>query len=178
MSSNSLCFMPKPKYETWFMEGKLIPNHHYVLIEDDYSNLLEQAGLADDAGFDISLDGTPTAGDTFSMSFNDSGEADNYNGLLLASLQNASTVGGTQTYSEAFTSLVTEVGSLTASLSTNADSSEVIMNRSEAARDEISAVSLDEEAVNLLRYQQSYTASAQILTAAQSTFATLIGALG
>ncbi len=144
----------------------------------DYSNLLEQAGLADDAGFDISLDGTPTAGDTFSMSFNDSGEADNYNGLLLANLQNASTVGGTQTYSEAFTSLVTEVGSLTASLSTNADSSEVIMNRSEAARDEISAVSLDEEAVNLLRYQQSYTASAQILTAAQSTFATLISALG
>lgn len=73
---------------------------------------------------------------------------------------------------------MTEVGSLTASLSTNANSSEVIMNRSEAARDEISAVSLDEEAVNLLRYQQSYTASAQILSAAQSTFATLIGALG
>ena len=42
MSSNSLCFMPKPKYETWFMEGKLIPNHHYVLIEVDYSNLLEK----------------------------------------------------------------------------------------------------------------------------------------
>ena len=42
MNSNSLCFMPKPKYETWFMEGKLIPNYHYVLIEDDYSDLLEK----------------------------------------------------------------------------------------------------------------------------------------
>ncbi|MDE4959522.1 glycosyl transferase family 90, partial [Francisella tularensis subsp. holarctica] len=30
MNSNSLCFMNKPKYETWFMEGTLIPNHHYV----------------------------------------------------------------------------------------------------------------------------------------------------
>ena len=42
MSSNSLCFMPAPKFETWFMEGKLIPNYHYVLIKDDYSNLLEK----------------------------------------------------------------------------------------------------------------------------------------
>jgi len=42
MSSNSLCFMVKPKFETWFMEGQLTPNHHYVLINDDYSNLEEK----------------------------------------------------------------------------------------------------------------------------------------
>lgn len=42
MSSNSLAFMPKPKYETWFMEGRLIPNHHYVLIKDDYSDIEEK----------------------------------------------------------------------------------------------------------------------------------------
>lgn len=41
MSSNSLCFMPMPKYETWFMEGKLIPNYHFVLINEDYSNVEE-----------------------------------------------------------------------------------------------------------------------------------------
>lgn len=42
MSSNSLAVMPKPKYETWFMEGTLIPNFHYVLIKDDYSDLEER----------------------------------------------------------------------------------------------------------------------------------------
>lgn len=42
MSSNSLCFMIKPKFETWFMEGGLIPNYHYVLIRDDYSDLEEK----------------------------------------------------------------------------------------------------------------------------------------
>lgn len=42
MSSNSLVFMTKPEYETWFMEGTLIPNYHYVLLEDDYSNLEQQ----------------------------------------------------------------------------------------------------------------------------------------
>lgn len=42
MSSNSLAVMPKPKYETWFMEGTLIPDYHYVLIRDDYSDLEER----------------------------------------------------------------------------------------------------------------------------------------
>jgi spore maturation protein CgeB len=34
--------MPRPKYETWFMEGTLIPDHHYVCIKDDYSDLEEK----------------------------------------------------------------------------------------------------------------------------------------
>lgn len=42
MSSNSLAVMPRPKYETWFMEGTLIPNYHYILIKDDYTDLEEQ----------------------------------------------------------------------------------------------------------------------------------------
>ena len=42
MSSNSLAVMPAPTYETWFMEGALIPNYHYVLIKDDYSDLEER----------------------------------------------------------------------------------------------------------------------------------------
>jgi flagellar hook-associated protein 1 FlgK len=49
------------------------------------------------------------------------------------------------------------------------------MNDSVARRDRLSAVSLDEEAVNLLRYQQSYSASAQVVTAARTTFETLLG---
>jgi len=42
MSSNSLAVMPRPKYETWFMEGVLLPDHHYVCIKDDYSDLEEK----------------------------------------------------------------------------------------------------------------------------------------
>lgn len=42
MSSQSLAVMPLPKFETWFMEGTLIPDHHYVLIKDDYSDLEER----------------------------------------------------------------------------------------------------------------------------------------
>ncbi len=42
MSSNSIAVMPKPKFETWFMEATLIPDFHYVLIKDDYSDLEER----------------------------------------------------------------------------------------------------------------------------------------
>lgn len=42
MSSNSLAVMPLPKYETWYREGTLIPNYHYVLVKDDYSDLIER----------------------------------------------------------------------------------------------------------------------------------------
>ena len=41
MSSNSVCMMPRPKYETWFKEGTLIPNYHYIEVLDDYSNIKE-----------------------------------------------------------------------------------------------------------------------------------------
>jgi hypothetical protein len=42
MASNSLCFMTRPRYETWFMEGTLIPGQHYVLLRDDYADLSER----------------------------------------------------------------------------------------------------------------------------------------
>ena len=42
MSSNSLAVMPRPKYETWFMEGTLVPGYHYVEIRDDFSDLPEK----------------------------------------------------------------------------------------------------------------------------------------
>ena len=42
MSSNSIAVMPKPTVETWFMEGMLIPNYHYIEIKDDYSDLPER----------------------------------------------------------------------------------------------------------------------------------------
>ena len=42
MSSNSIAVMPQPTYETWFMEGKLIPDYHYIEVKPDFSNLEEK----------------------------------------------------------------------------------------------------------------------------------------
>lgn len=42
MSSNSVAVMPRPRIESWFMEGKLIPDYHYIEIKPDYSDLIEK----------------------------------------------------------------------------------------------------------------------------------------
>ncbi len=42
MSTNSLAVMPRPRYETWYMEGRLIPDYHYVEIRPDYTDLAER----------------------------------------------------------------------------------------------------------------------------------------
>ncbi len=42
MSSNSIAVMPKPRFETWFMEGTLKADYHYIEIKDDYSDLEEK----------------------------------------------------------------------------------------------------------------------------------------
>ena len=42
MSSNSVAVMPRPRCETWFMEGLLIPNYHYIEIREDYADLIER----------------------------------------------------------------------------------------------------------------------------------------
>ena len=42
MSSNSIAVMPRPTCETWFMEGELIPDYHYIEIREDYADLLER----------------------------------------------------------------------------------------------------------------------------------------
>jgi len=48
MSSQSLCFMPRPKYETWYMEGSLQPGVHYVGVRDDFEDLGDKIAYYND----------------------------------------------------------------------------------------------------------------------------------
>ena len=140
-----------------------------------YTNLLEQAGLAKEAGFDVSISSMPQKGDEFSMSTEIIGPSDNFNGLALVDLQNSHLVEGKASLTKAFAGFISYIGTKAAESAGHAESSEVILNDSIKRRDRLSAVSLDEEAVNLMKYQQSYSASAQVVTAARTTFETLLG---
>lgn len=44
MSSNSIAVMPRPRFETWFMEGTLIPDYHYIEVKDDFSDVEDKLG--------------------------------------------------------------------------------------------------------------------------------------
>lgn len=131
--------------------------------------------------YEFTVNGTPQSGDTFTLSQNTAGVADNRNALKLIDLQTQKTVGigaaGTgATYNNAYSGLVERVGSLTAQVRTNSDASETVLTQAQSSRDSLSAVSLDEEAANLVQFQQYYNASAQVIKVAQSLFDTLIGA--
>ena len=135
-------------------------------------------------GYDFSISGTVQAGDTFTISWNTDGVSDNTNGLALAKLKDQDLVrksaanDSTMTFSEAYNSTVSKVGSIVNNLKSTTDAAEAKLTQSQTAYESTSGVNLDEEAANLVRYQQAYAASAKVITAAKETFDTLLGAVG
>ncbi|MEI5638171.1 MULTISPECIES: flagellar hook-associated protein FlgK [unclassified Pseudoalteromonas] len=150
-------------------------------------NILAQAGAPYDAyGFDFNIEGSPATGDTFTVEFNTGGFDDNRNGLQLADLQNgelvrqnvvaSSTADNHKTLNQAYTGLVSDIGVVTSEAQTSQQAFTALADQSEAWYESLSGVNLDEEAANLLRFQQSYAASAQVLSTARTIFDTLLSA--
>ncbi|MGS2873574.1 flagellar hook-associated protein FlgK [Enterobacter huaxiensis] len=103
-----------------------------------------------------------------------SGESDNTNGQKLLDLQSAKLVGGNKTFTDAYASLVSTVGSTTASLKTSSETKDNVVTQLTKQQQSISGVNLDEEYGNLQRYQQYYLANAQVLQTASTLFDALI----
>ncbi len=103
---------------------------------------------------------------------------DNSNALLLANLQVAQTMeNGTTSFQGAYGQLVAELGTQTRSAQISADAQAALLAQAQGSRDAVSGVNLDEEAANLLRFQQAYQAIAQVISVADSTFQTLLSAV-
>ena len=148
-------------------------------------------------GFSIALSGTPVNGDEFlirptagvagSLSVaisntNDIAAAssrnsagDNSNILKMIALQTGKTLnGGNDSYQSAYAQLVNQVGSKTAELAATSTSAATIRNQAQAASQNVSGVNLDEEAANLIKYQQAYQADGKVLQLAKKMFDSLI----
>ena len=119
-------------------------------------------------GWSMTLSGTPAPLDTFTVA-GDTGVADNRNALLLAGLQTQTTVGGT-TLQGAYAQMVSQMGGQAHQLQVTSAAQDNLLSQVQQARDSVSAVNLDEEAANLLRYQQSYLAASKTIGAASTMF--------
>lgn len=107
-----------------------------------------------------------------------SGPGDNSNGLLLAGLQTkAGAVGGADTFSSAYAQLVARTATLASEADINVAAYETLTSQAKQAQQAVSGVNLDEEAANLIRFQQAYQASAKAMQVASSLFDDLIGIL-
>jgi flagellar hook-associated protein 1 FlgK len=127
------------------------------------------------ASFTVS--GTPEDGDTFTISNNTSGAGDNRNALLLGALQTeGSLLDSTANYQEVFAGTIGEVGIQVRQAEAALATQTALRNQSEQALSALAGVNLDEEAANLLRFQQAYQASAQVISTANELFQSLIAA--
>jgi flagellar hook-associated protein 1 FlgK len=134
------------------------------------------------AAFSMTIAGSPSNGAAINVSLSQPGSLDNRNGTALAGLQTAQTVdtGSASkgiSLNDAYGKLVEGVGSKAAQGKLDSAATEAILANAKGARDSLSGVDLDEETGNLVKYQQYYTASSQIIKAAQEIFSTLINSI-
>ena len=136
-----------------------------------YSNNM----VIDANGWQGSLNGAPQAGDVFTIESNVGGSGDNRNALNLANLQNAGVFdGGVASFQEDYGSLVGFVGSQTLAANLERDAQQSLLFQAVDRKSSKVSVNLDEEAADLVRYQQAYEATARLISTAQIMFETLL----
>jgi len=127
-------------------------------------------------GWTVSFDGVIQANDKFNVHGNSAQEGDNRNLLKLIELQgNKDIFSGRGDFTEVYTDIIGDLGYSVIQSSVSRDAQQIIFDQAQAKRDETSAVSLDEEAADMLRFQQAYQASAQIISTASKLFDTILG---
>ena len=126
-------------------------------------------------GLTVQISGTPGAGDVFTIGPNNSGNSDSRNALLMAGLQTQNNlVGGTATYQSTYAQLVSLVGNQTRELIVTGEVQANLLAQTNESLQSLSGVNLDEEAANLIRYQQAFQASGKIIQISSTLFDTLL----
>ncbi|NBC50101.1 MAG: flagellar hook-associated protein FlgK [Gammaproteobacteria bacterium] len=129
-------------------------------------------------GVTFKIEGLPDSGDPatrLTLEEADSGAGDNRNALALQNLQNKDLVAGRATLTQAYAGIVSDVGNRTNIVQVNLEASEGITEQIEALQQSESGVNLDEEAANLIRFQQFYAANARVIDTASTVFDTILG---
>ena len=129
-------------------------------------------------GWQAQIAGTPAMGDVFTVQSNAGSAGDNRNALASANQQSAGVLlNGTTSINGAASALVTAIGSQAQQVNTAQTAQTAVNSQALATVQSVSGVNLDEEAANLLQWQQAYQASAQALAIGNQTFTTLMDSI-
>ena len=128
-------------------------------------------------GIRVSLGKPPVVGDRFIIDGNNlglgggfDGQGNNSNALRFVDLESKEVLDGGQTLSEGYLKFVGDVGNVTTQSEIARDALEIVKQQAIEAKDRVSGVSLDKEAADLIRFQQAYQASAQVMQVASKLF--------
>lgn len=131
------------------------------------------------SGLEFTISGSPDTNDQFVISANSGGGGDNRNALALAGLQTDKTMNNaTASFQDSYAQMIADVGVKTRRAQTLATTQGNLADQARARHDAVSAVNLDEEAAEMLRWQQAYQAAAQVVTISDTIFQTLLQATG
>jgi flagellar hook-associated protein 1 FlgK len=126
-------------------------------------------------GLKFTISGVPKDGDTFTLEVNANGVADNRNAIALGGLQIAGVLNnGSATYQATYGQLVSFVGNKSREVEVTSKAQQTLADQAESSRQELSGVNLDEEAANLLKYQQAYQSAAKVMEIASRLFDQLL----
>jgi len=126
------------------------------------------------SGMTFTMTGAPQTGDQFTIAKN-TGLGDTRNASLIADLQSTNVLDGkTATFQSGYAHIVSNVGNKTREVQVNAQAATAQLDQAQAAADNVSGVNLDEEAANLLKYQQAYQAAGKVMQIADTIFDTLL----
>ena len=151
-----------------------------VQVTTDFSGLFAVQPTMNraDFGFDVVLAGNPQAGDRFEINFNENGSGDNRNAQALFAMSEAEILGDPpRNFSALFGSLIQSVGVQASEINTSEAAAQTLLDQSKAFRESISGVNLDEEAADLIRYEQAYNAATQLITVARDIFNSLLNSV-
>ena len=129
-------------------------------------------------GVEVELEnGLPGKNDTFDLNFNVTGDGDNSNMLEITALQNAKIMNGnTGTFQDVYSGMISEIGAKTSNADVAMQSASILKAQSFERIQSVSGVNMDEEAANLLMYQQYYSAAARVITVANEIFDSILEA--
>jgi flagellar hook-associated protein 1 FlgK len=129
-------------------------------------------------GWQVQLSGSPEAGDILTVQENTNAATDNRNMLLLAGLQARQILdGNTSSFQQSYSAMTSAVGVVTQQVKINLQVEESLLEGAIAKRESVSGVNLDEEAADLIRFQQAYQALARIVQTSQTLFDSLLSAV-
>ena len=135
-------------------------------------------GNVDLNGWQVQISGAPAAGDTFTVQSNAGGTGDNTNALAAANQQTTGVLSnGTISLSGAVGALISGAGALAQQVNTAQTAQTAVNTQATTNVQSISGVNLDEEAANLMQWQQAYQASAQALSVANGLFTTFMDSI-
>jgi flagellar hook-associated protein 1 FlgK len=129
-------------------------------------------------GVSVTLAGTPAKGDSFSVNDNANGVGDNSNALQLANIVNQNVLnGGAESLAGVASAYVGTVGLQTSQAQNGTTAQQAVLNNAQSAQQSVQGVNLDEEAAQLVQYQQAYQAAAQVIATSTQLFDSIINAI-